>query len=170
MDVTTNAHLKGPIWAETLERLKGTVFETYWDVFALCISLGMMYDKQINSEDMVPEGYSTEVFEVPHVILDRSQNKALLEFMLQTALITTKHLDYDEQTRLEYAFNKEKVFENPILFLTKYANYGVTLLHDVISEKDDIEMLEALMTFLNKTYESGSDLAFEYEPLEDKFE
>ena len=42
-----------------------------------------------------------------------------------------------------------------VAFLTKYANYGITMIKDVIDDTDDIEMLEALMTFLNSTYETG---------------
>ena len=170
MDVTTSAYLKGPIWAETLDRLKGTVFETYWEIYALCISIGMMYDRQIDSDDMVPEGYLSEACEVPHTVLGKSKNAALLGFMLQTALITTRQLDYDEQTRLEYAFDDKKTFDKPIYFLTKYANYGVTLIHEIIAEKDDIEMLEALMVFLNTMYESGADLVWEDGQLREDFE
>ena len=156
MELKTDAILKGPIWADTLERLVGTVFKTYWDVYALSISIGMMHDCQIESDDMVPEGYDAEPKSVPRTVLGHSQNKALLEFMLQAAMITTKHLDLDENERLEIAFNDDKKPEfNPVASLTKYANYGITMIKDVIDDTDDIEMLEALMTFLNSTYETG---------------
>lgn len=156
MELKTDAILKGPVWAETLERLVGKVFKTYWDVYALSISIGMMYDKQIESDDMVPDGYDAEPRSVPRTVLGHSQNKALLEFMLQTAMVTTKHLDLEENERLEIAFNEDKKLDfNPIIFLTKYANYGITLIKDIIEDTDDIEMLEALMTFLNSTYENG---------------
>lgn len=156
MELTTDAILKGPIWAETLDRLVGTVFKTYWDVYALSISIGMMYDCQIESDDMVPDGYEAEPKSVPRTVLGHSQNKALLSFMLQAAMITTKHLDFDEDKRLEIAFNEDKKLDfNPIAFLTKYANYGISMIKDVIDETDDVEMLEAIMTFLNSTYESG---------------
>lgn len=156
MELKTDAILRGPIWAETLERLVGTVFKTYWEVYALSISIGMMYDGQIESTDMVPDGYETEPRTVPRTVLGHSQNKALLEFMLQSAMVTTKHLDLAEDERLDIAFNEETEIEfNPIPFLTKYANYGITMIKDVIDDTDDIEMMEALMTFLNNTYESG---------------
>lgn len=78
MELKTDAILKGPIWADTLERLVGTVFKTYWDVYALSISIGMMHDCQIESDDMVPEGYDAEPKSVPRTVLGHSQNKALL--------------------------------------------------------------------------------------------
>lgn len=156
MELTTDASLKGPIWAETLDKLRGTVFETYWDVYALCISIGMMYDCQIESDAMVPAGYDAEPRSVPRNMLGHAQNKALLEFMLQTALVTTKHLDLSEEERLELAFGSDKKLDfNPVAFLTKYANYGVTKVNEVISEAEDVELLEQLMTFLNSTYEAG---------------
>ena len=156
MELTTDASLKGPIWAETLDKLRGTVFETYWDVYALCISIGMMYDCQIESDAMVPAGYDAEPRSVPRNMLGHAQNKALLEFMLQTALVTTKHLDMTEEERLELAFGSDIKLEfNPVAFLTKYANYGVTKLNEVISDSEDVELLEQLMTFLNATYEAG---------------
>lgn len=168
MELTTDAILKGPIWAETLDKLTGTVFKTYWDVYALSISIGMMYDSQINSDDMVPAGYEEDPRSVPRTVLGHSQNKALIEFMFQSALVTTKHLDLDEDARLELAFDNTKKPEfNPIAFLTKYANFGITKIREVIADTDDVEMLEALMTFLNSTYESGVDVIEDTEEIED---
>ena len=159
MELTTDAILKGPIWAAMFDKLKGVVFETNWDIYALSISIGMMYDAQIESDAMVPDGYEAEPRYVPRNVLGHDKNKALLEFMLQTALVTTKHLDLDEDTRLAYAFDDQvKVEFNPVAFLTKYANYGITKINEVVSDTNDVETLEALMTFLNSTYEFGAEL------------
>ena len=168
LELTTDAYLKGPIWHDTLDKLVGTVFETQWDVFALCISIGMMYDGQIETDSMVPAGYEVEPHSVGRNVLGKAQNRALLEFMFQTALVTTKHLDLDEDARLELAFNdKSKPDFNPVAFLTKFANYGITKLSDVISDTEDVELLESLMTFLNSTYESGTDIIDEEFEIED---
>lgn len=168
LELTTDAYLKGPIWHDTLDKLVGTVFETQWDVFALCISIGMMYDGQIETDSMVPAGYEVEPHSVGRNVLGKAQNRALLEFMFQTALVTTKHLNLDEDARLELAFNdKSKPDFNPVAFLTKYANYGITKLSDVISGTEDVELLESLMTFLNSTYESGTDIIDEELEIED---
>ena len=43
MQITSDVTLKGPVWAEMLDRLVEEVFATNWDVYALCISIGMMY-------------------------------------------------------------------------------------------------------------------------------
>ena len=82
MELTTDAYLKGPIWAETIDRLVGSLFKTNWDIYALSITIGIMYDAQIEPEDMVPQGYEGEPRYVPRTILGHTQNKALIEFML----------------------------------------------------------------------------------------
>lgn len=156
MEITTDATLRGHIWSDTIDKLVGSVFETYWDLYALSISIGMMYDGRINSKDMVLPDYEGEPKTVPRTVLGKSQNKALLEFMFQSALVATKHLDLNEDSRLELAFSDEKKPDfNPIAFLTEFANFGVSKIHEVIKDTEDVETLEALMTFLNSTYESG---------------
>lgn len=158
MDMKSDITLKGPIWAETLDQLRNTVFETYWDIYALCVSIGMMYDAQIDSDDMVPEGYDEEPKNIPRSILNQAKNRALIEFMVQAALVTTKHLDLSEDERLETAFepNAAATFK-PIPFLTKFANYGITKLHEVVYDTEGVETLESLMVYLNSTFEAGVD-------------
>lgn len=166
MELTTDVILKGPVWASMLDKLQGSIFKTNWDVYALSISIGMMFDMQIESEAMVPADYEFEPRYVPRNILGHDKNKSLLEFMLQTALITTKHLDFDEDTRMKCAFDESKKLDfNPIAFLTKFANYGITKINEVVSDTEDVETLEALMTFLNGIYEQGANLLLESDDL-----
>lgn len=168
MDLKTDALLKGPIWADTMERLVGPIFKTYWDVYALSISIGIMHDGQIDSDSMVPEGYDAKPLAVPRNVLGHAQNKALLEFMLQTTMVTTKHLTLDESERLEIAFNQDKKLEfNPVQFLTKYANYGITKIKEVIDDTEGVETLEGLMSFLNRTYQNGVLSIEDNEEIED---
>lgn len=168
LELTSDVILKGPIWSESIDQLKGKFFDTIWDIYALSISIGMMFDCQIDSDDMVPEGYDQEPRYIPRNLLGHAQNESLLEFMFQTALVTTKWLDLDEDQRLELAFSEDKKPDfNPVAFLTKYANYGITKIHELISDSDDIETMESLMTFLNSAYESGIDNLANNEELED---
>ena len=159
MELKTDVFLKGPIWADTIEKIAGKpgkIFATYWDLYALSITIGIMYDRQIESDDMVPNGYDADPKAIGRNVLGDVRRKTLLEFMLQTALVTTKHLDLSEEERLEIAFGTDTELDfNPVAFLTKFANYGVTKIKEVIDDTNDVETLEALMTFLNDTYESG---------------
>ena len=120
---------------------------------------------------MVPADYEMDPHSVGRNVLGKAQNRSLLEFMFQSALVTTKHLDLDEDARLQLAFDdKAKPEFNPIAFLTKFANYGITKVAEVISDTEDVEMLEALMTFLNSTYESGANAIEEDLLLVDDFD
>ena len=158
MKISTDATLKGPVWAEMLDRLVNNIFKTNWDVYSLCISIGMMYDQQIESDELVPSDYTENPRYIPRLVLSEHKRKSLLEFMLQAALITTKHVDLSEEQRLEYAFSEEaEVPFNSLNFLTKYANYGITKLQEVLGDAEDVELMEKIMTFLNDTYENGYD-------------
>ena len=137
-------------------RLGGKLFDTAWDLYALSIAIGMMHDCQIDSEDMVPEGYDREPRYIPRNMLGHVQNEAMLEFRFRTALITTKHLDPDKDRRLELAFGDGvKPDFSPVAFFARFANYGVTKLYELISDTDDSETMEEFMSFLNDTYEAG---------------
>ena len=159
MEITSDVTLKGPIWAEMLDRLVDEVFATNWDVYALCISIGMMYDGQIDSDQMVSAGDSeTPAYTIGRNVLINTERNALLEFMLQAALITTKHVDLTEEKRLEYAFNdKEDIPFKPLNFLTNFANYGITKLRDALGDSTDVELMENIMTFLDDMYTNGYD-------------
>lgn len=158
MQITSDVTLKGPIWAEMLDLLVEEYFARYWDLYALSISIGMMYDGQIETDEMVPVGYKENPRSIPRNVLTQNKNKSLLEFMLQAAMITTKHVTFTEQERLEIAFNGKAVDKfNPLHFLTKFANYGIVKIQEAIGDAADVELMQKLMTFLDDIYETGYD-------------
>lgn len=158
MQITTDVALKGPVWAEMLDLLVTEIFPRYWDLFSLSISIGMMYDGQIENDDMVPSDYKENPRSIPRNVLIQNKNKSLLEFMLQAAMITTKHVDFSEQERLEIAFNSKAVENfNPMHFLTKFSNYGILKIKEAIGDATDVELMEKLMAFLDDIYETGFD-------------
>ena len=158
MQITTDVALKGPAWAEMLDLLVTDIFSRYWDVYALSVSIGMMYDGQIENDDMVPEGYKENPRLIPRNVLIQDKNKSLLEFMLQAAMLTTKHVNFSEQERLEIAFGSKSVEDfNPMHFLTKYANYGILKIKEAIGDATDVELMQELRDFLDDIYETGFD-------------
>ena len=158
MQITNDVSLNGPVWAEMLDLLVGEIFDTNWDVYALCISIGMMYDCQIGSDQMSPNDYTENPRYIPRNVLISGQRKGLLEFMLQAALVTTKHVDLSEDQRLEYAFgDSPNIPFKPLAFLTNYANYGITKLKEVLEDATDIELMERIMTYLDELYTYGYD-------------
>lgn len=159
MQLTSDVILKGPIWAESIDKLHGTIFDTNWDIYALCVTIGMFYDKQIKSDDMTSPEHEEAPRYIPRNMLGHAQNESLLDFMFQTALVTTKLLNLDEDQRLELAFGSSEVSAeldfSPLAFLTDFANYGVTKLHEQVSDVSDVETMESIMTFLSALYENG---------------
>lgn len=148
MEITTDISLKGKTWENILGKLKGTFFDSYWQVYALCASIGIMQDKQKENEVSEDEPKT-----IPRNVLIHHENSALLDFMFQTAILTTTCIEMDEDRRLELAFGKEKNDFKRLDFLTKFANYGAHVINKEIETADtENEMMGALMTFLNATY------------------
>jgi hypothetical protein len=89
--------------------------------------------------------------------------------MLQAAMITTKHVDFSEQVRLEIAFNEKNVEKfSPIQFLTKYANYGIVKIKEAIGDATDVELMQKMTTFLDSIYETGYDPTVDLELITDE--
>lgn len=151
MDITTDVILAGPSWDFVIEKLKGNIFETQWQIYALCVSIGIKDDrKEASTSDGETKNY------IPRTVLNHPENSALLEMMFQSAILTTKQLQLDENTRLELAFedrqSSEKQF-NKIGLLTEFANYGVVKIKDCISAADnDMETMSSLKDYLEKSY------------------
>ena len=158
MQITADVTLKGPVWAEMLDLLVTEYIPTYMDLYALSISIGMMYDGQTETDAMLPAGYKENPRSIPRNVLIQNKNKSLLEFMLQAAIITTKHVEFTEQERLEIAFSEKSIDKfSPIQFLTKYANYGIVKIKEAIGDAQDVELMQKMMSFLDDIYETGYD-------------
>lgn len=158
MQITADVTLKGPVWAEMLDLLVTEYFPTYMDLYSLSISIGMMYDGQIETDEMVPAGYKENPRSIPRNVLIQNKHKSLMEFMLQAAIITTKHVEFTEQERLEIAFSDKTVDKfSPLQFLTKYANYGIVKIKEAIGDATDVELMQKIMSFLDDIYKTGYD-------------
>lgn len=129
--------LHGEIWADTIDKLMELkIFRTYYDIYKLCITLGIFFDKQIENTK------STIIRTIP--VTMPINDMANLQKYFETAVLTSelnilKGLDIDEKIMI--AFNPEYVipFEE-IDFLTMFANYGVTIICKWIT-KDDLSTI-----------------------------
>lgn len=157
MEITADVILKGETWDKVMTGLQPTIFKTQYGVYALCVAIGIMYDKQCEQDT---SEYEEQKY-VPRTMLYK--RKPELEILFQTAILTTDLVDFEEDKRLELAFgNKDKEF-NQMQFLTKYANYGATILVDKISE-DPLETMENIKDFVTSTFEGTN---FDVDPLQD---
>lgn len=152
MELTSDVLLVGPKWRTAIDGLSEVfVNRTNYSVFVLSIALGIMYDKRIEKledpDDLQPRN-------VPrNVMSNANQENGLLDFMFQTAILTTQTLDIPEEQRLEYAFGDKDPEFSKIKFLTEFANFGVDKLIDRIDESSLIGTMDSLRDFLNATVE-----------------
>lgn len=156
--ITVDIVLKGEDWEKLISQLYRKVFSTMYNMYVLCVSIGIMYDKQISydSNKEVEEAGS-----IPRVV--QQNNKEELEILFQTAILTTDLVDFSEDTRLELAFGDSNPVEgfNQIHFLTQFANYGASVLAEKMGD-DVLESMENIKVLLSATV---SGLNFEINPI-----
>lgn len=158
MEITTDVILKGNIWKELTEKLRN-IFKTNWEVYELCTGIGIMYDKQYEFEMSKDESQIS----IPRTLLQRYSQ--LLDIMFQSAILSTCNVEYNEQERLNLAFDDEKAIEfNKMQFLTKFANYGAIELEKLLGI-DDVETMENIKTFLTSSVEGHN---YDIDPIAEK--
>ncbi|MBQ4633982.1 MAG: hypothetical protein IJB71_01390 [Bacilli bacterium] len=152
MEIRSDIVLKGTIWRKTFEK-----FQYFWpqssqpiyNLYALSITIGIMYDQQIDVLDV--ENDYDQPLNVPRTVLQPHNSD--LDFMFQTAILTSKLVNYSDQERLKLAFDtKCDIAFNRFEFLTKFANFGVTKLLE-ISCDEPVEMMENLKKFMASSVE-----------------
>lgn len=156
--ITRDVVLKGEVWDRVINRLCPHIFRTYYSVYLLCASIGIMYDKQAVFEGTDSDEEKT----IPRTVLHNRQTE--LEILFQTAVLASHEIEYNEDTRLELAFGCEKMYNlTSMQFLTLYANYGAIVLDNKVTE-DSLETIEAIKDFLTSTVEGTN---FDIDPLTD---
>ena len=154
--ITSDVVLRGKTWANILDNLTPGLFKTQYGVYALAIAIGIMYDQQLSIAGDEEQKY------VPRTML--YQRKEELEILFQTAILTTNTVDYPEERRLELAFGSGHVKDfNELQFLTRFANYGATIIESQIAD-DPIETMENMKNFITSTLEGTN---FSLDPLRD---
>ncbi len=152
MVITKDIILRGTVWRQTLER-----FSNFWpkdaqpmyNLYALSISVGIMYDKQV--ENLKYDEEKDQPINVPRTVLQRHNSD--LDFMFQTAILTSKLVSYSVEERLKLAFDTKCDIEfDTFDFLTKFANFGINKLYE-ISNDQPLVMMEKLKNFLASSVE-----------------
>ena len=146
MEITTDVILRGSAWSKAISEL-GEIFKTRtnYNIYMLCVSIGVMYDKRIEKLDGDNEDHT-----VPRNVLQNNDN-GKLDFIFQAAILTTATEDLSEDERLELAFGEKSTF-NRIAFITQFANFGVTKLIELIGSSA-VESMENIKNFFSSTVE-----------------
>lgn len=147
MEITKDILLRGEIWSKTIDRLS-PFFKSrpHYEIFMLALSIGIMYDINIEPQDIDLD----LVKSVPRNVIHNNDN-GRLDFFFQAAILSTRTVDFSEEQRLELAFG-EKKFEgfNKIDFLVGFANKGVQELFNQTTD-DTLETMGKLKNFLFST-------------------
>lgn len=149
MEITTDVTLKGSNWRKALD-LFAPFFpqslQPNYSIFAISISIGIMYDKQLDiAGEETPEEKDNRP-SVPRTVLHPHNTE--LDFLFQSAILTTSLVDYDGQQRMDLAFNPSTEIKFAKLdFLSKYANFGVEKLLEHGSD-EPIEAMQKIKSFL----------------------
>lgn len=157
--ITVDISLKGEDWEKLISQLYKKVFATMYNMYVLCASIGIMYDKQISFDN---NKEIEEVGTIPRTV--QQNNKEELEILFQTAILTSDLVEFNEDTRLEMAFGDSNPVEgfNQTHFLTQFANYGANVLADKLGD-DVLESMENIKDLLSATI---SGLNFDINPID----
>lgn len=147
MEITTDIALRSTAWDQAIDALS-PLFKprSQYSIYMLALSIGIMYDRRIVSEDDYRHS-------VPRNVLQNNDN-GKLDFMFQAAILSTTTESFTEDERLELAFGEKTDFKK-IDFLTQFANFGVTKLVEHIGASP-IESMENIKNFLAATVEGNN--------------
>ena len=154
MEITADVVLKGSNWRKALD-LFSPFFPQYlqphYSIYAISVSIGIMYDKQAEvAGEETPEEKDSRPL-VPRTVLH--QHNTDLDFLFQSAILTTSLVDFNEAQRMDLAFNAATEIKFAKLdFLSKFANFGVGKLLEQ-SSNDPIEAMQKIKSFLASTVE-----------------
>lgn len=154
MEITGDVILKGCNWRKALDLFAPffpQALQPNYSLFAISISIGIMYDRQeeIAGEE-TPEEKENRA-SVPRTVLHPHNTD--LDFLFQSAILTTSLVTFNEEQRMDLAFNPSTEIKfSKLEFLTKYANFGVGKLLEQGSD-DPIEAMQNIKSFLASTIE-----------------
>lgn len=147
MEITTDIALRGDAWNMAIDAL-APLFKprAQYSIYMLSLSIGIMYDRRLTSD----EDYHHSV---PRNVIQNNDG-GKLDFMFQTAILSTTTEHFTEDQRLELAFGENTTFKK-IDFLTQFANFGVTKLIEQIGTTP-LESMENIKNFLSAIVEGNN--------------
>ena len=147
MEITTDIALRGMAWDQAIDALS-PLFKprAQYSIYMLSLSIGIMYDRRIASDE-------DHRHSVPRNVIQNNDN-GKLDFMFQSAILSTTTESFTEDQRLALAFGEKADFKK-IDFLTQFANFGVTKLVEQIGTSN-LESMENIKNFLASIVEGNN--------------
>lgn len=154
MEITTDVNLKGGCWHKALEAFAPFFpqsLQPNYSIYAISISIGIMYDEKLDMAGEETEEEKDSRLTVPRTVLHPHNTD--LDFLFQSAILTSKWVNYTEEERINLAFNPSCDIQiNKLEFLTKFANFGVKKLLEQATD-EPICTMEKVKQFLASTVE-----------------
>lgn len=153
MEFSSDVILKGSNWKKALEGLKiffpDKSMQPNYSLYIISVAVGIMYDKQLDIAGF--EDKTEDNLYVPRTILHNHGSD--LEFLFQTAILTSKLSTLDKKQKMDLAFNANSDIEfKKMDFLTKFGNFGVGIILEQITD-NPIETMENFKEFIFRTFE-----------------
>lgn len=182
MELRSDIEFTSDAWGQINEKLKGTFFETLWDAFMLCVSIGILYDSGVSDKSSSDEKATASV---PRTMYNRHSED--MSYFFKTAILTSNRVSFNEKDRLYLAFsedvnieelegNDEEILKdgvtdeainfNKILFLKEFANFGAEKIAECIAP-NNTETMENIMNFLDDSYNCRTDELIEMQKIEE---
>lgn len=144
MIITRDIYMYGEDWVETIDKLlefKIFTHQPHFQIYSLSAAIGIFYDMQIDINDKKMSK------SVPRLVV--SNNQEYLKEIISTAILSSKKIPADlseDEVRIKLSFDDEyrQDFDR-IDFLTKFANFGITKLKELLGSSD----LETIVNFNN---------------------
>lgn len=156
MNISTDILLKGSNWRLASEKLKPFFCsQPNYEMYYLAISIGIVYDKHeliAGEEDDLPP------LSVPRTVL--FSHNTDLDFMFQTAILTSKNVSFSDEERMKLAFDHNTDIQfNKFEFLNKFANFGINKLLSKLTDVE-LETMDNIRQFVTTTID-GHNLDIE---------
>lgn len=147
-DIRVDLVLKGHVWVYLFENLVDIYFDTYYQVFELCASIGIMKDCRKKIE-LTKDENENSIRTIPRSVLYKKTNE--LGLLFYTAIIATETEKFDIDQRLEFAFSENAPHFNKMKFLEEFANYGAELLYNELQDNmvTEIATMDTIINMFN---------------------
>ena len=136
--------LRGSDWSTLLDAMDSKIFKSYYQIFVLCVAIGIFKDEKETIKDQEP------IMTISKSVLYNDYNdfNKSLDYLFKVAVITTKHLDSSPEKRLAIAFDENNKDISRVNFLVEFGNAGMRELLKTIW-KNDLEMMQNIKDLLD---------------------
>ena len=162
MTLSGDIILRNSLWNDAEDKLcHNFIFERMVDLFIVACSIGVKEDKILENDifdDDKPKSIGRNTY-----LIKNEDLTTIITFLYQNAVLNSKLIDFDNETRLRLAFDPDfpdagsKIQFSPTAFLVKFASYGLSKIYEMQNTSDITfiaDLKEMLDSMLLKDYDA----------------